>query len=147
MSLGLGGSAAAAFKPCFDLYLVEASPDLTAWAPLASLLRTNASTNALIYIDEACIGLPQRFYRMHTNLLLTPFLHPTGPFPVGTFARELTDPSRTNRYGIKTNSSFMATFWYPAQASAGQLPGPYQDPKLAGYQPYWSTLTDAVPYF
>jgi hypothetical protein len=92
MSLGLEGSAAAAFKPYFDLYLIEASPDLAAWAPLAGLLRTNASTNALIYIDEGCIGLPQRFYRMHTNLLLTPFPQPTGPLPVGTFVRELTDP-------------------------------------------------------
>ncbi|MGA2662111.1 MAG: hypothetical protein ABSH34_31920 [Verrucomicrobiota bacterium] len=147
VSLGLGGSAAAAFKPYFDLYLIEASPDLAAWAPLAGLLRTNASTNALGYIDEASIGLPQRFYRMHTNLLMTPFLQPTGPFPVGTFARELTDPSRTNRYNIKTNSSFMATFWYPAQAGAGQLPGLYQDAKLAGYLPYWSTLTNVVPYF
>ena len=147
MSLALGGSAPPAFRLFFDLYLLEASPDLAAWAPLATLLRTNASTNALGYIDHGCIGLPQRFYRMHTNLLLTPFLLPTGSFPVGTFARELTDPSRTNRYNIKTNSSFMATFWYPAQAGAGQLPGPYQDAKLAGYAPYWSTLTTVVPYF
>jgi len=147
MSLGLGGSAPLAFRLYFDLYPIEASPDLAAWAPSATLLRTNASTNALIYIDRGSIGLPQRFYRMHTNLLLTPFLLPTGPFPVGTFARELTDPSRTNRYNLKTNSSFMATFWYPAQAGAGQLPGPYQDAKLAGYQPYWSTLTNVVPGF
>ena len=148
MCLDLGGCVGTQFRNYFDLYLVEASPDLVTWAPLTGLLRTNASTTPLLCVDGASANLSQRFYRMPTDVLATPFPNPpSGPFRVGTFAVQLTDPSRTNRYNIKTNSSFMATFWYPAQVGAGQLPGPYQDEKLASYRPYWSTLTNAVPYF
>jgi dienelactone hydrolase len=147
VALQLSGSVPAPANPYFDLYLIEASPDLADWTPLVSLLRTNTSTSVLMYIDQAPDTLPQRFYRMATNSLITPFPEPTGPFSVGTFVRQLTDASRTNRYNIKTNSSFMATLWYPAQARAGQGPALYQDPKLAAYRPYWSTLTNIVPYF
>jgi predicted dienelactone hydrolase len=145
--LELGGKPAPPFRPYFDLYLLEASPDLVDWAPLASLLRTNASTNALIYVDQAASTLPQRFYRMPTNLLITPFPAPTGPFHVGSFVRMLTDSSRTNRYNIKTNSSFMATFWYPAQAEVGQWPAPYMEAKLANYYPFWGSMTNVAPSF
>ena len=146
-SLDLGGGVPPVFNPYFDLYLMEASGDLADWRPLATLVRTNASTNALIYIDANAGAFPQRFYRLRTNLLITPLPQPTGPFPVGTFARKLTDSSRTNRYNIKTNSSFMVTFWYPAQSMAGQWPAPYTDFRLATNRPYWGTLTNVVPSF
>ena len=146
--LALDGSMPAAFKSYFDLYMLEASDDLADWRPLVTLLRTNASANALLYSDTTAQDLPHRFYRVATNLLLTPFFQPTGPLPVGTLALELTDPSRTNRYNIKTNSSFMVTFWYQAQRLAGQPPAPYEDPKLAGYITYWGALfTNLVPFF
>src|SRR5262249_21903771 len=44
------------------------------------------------------------------------------------------------------NSSFMVTFWYPAD-SAGQSRALYTDPKLASYRPYWASYTNVVPYF
>ncbi len=147
VSLDLGGNPPTVFRLYFDVYLLEASPDLVNWAPLASLLRTNASANALIYTDPASSTLPERFYRMRTNLLITPFPTPTGPFQVGSSVRMLTDPSRTNRYNIKTNSSFMATFWYPAQPQAGQWPAAYMEGKLAGYRPFWGSLTNVAPSF
>lgn len=146
-SLQLGGSPAPPFKSFFDVYLLEASPDLVNWAPLASLVRTNAATNALIYLDQASNAPPQRYYRMPTNFLITPFPAPTGPFHVGSFVRMLTDPSRTNRYNIKTNSSFMATFWYPAQSQTGQWPAAYMEGKLAKYYPFWGSMTNVAPSF
>jgi hypothetical protein len=42
----------------------------------------------------------------------------------------MTDPSRTNRYNIPTNSSFMVTFWYPAEARAGVLPAAYVEKEV-----------------
>ena len=61
---------------------MEASDDLADWRPLATLVRINASTNALIYIDTNAGAFPQRFYRLRTNLLITALPQPTGPFPV-----------------------------------------------------------------
>jgi dienelactone hydrolase len=148
ISLDLGGSMPAAFRSYFDLYMLEASDDLADWTPLASLLRTNALTTPRIYLDTGAGKLPQRFYRLLPDSRPTPFRQPTGPFPVGTLVRQLSDPSRTNRYNIKTNSSFMATFWYPARSLPSQLPALYQDPKLALYLPYWGGfLTNVVPHF
>src|SRR5262249_2297986 len=147
VSLDLGGTVPSKFRSYFDLYLLEVSRDMTEWNPLASLLRTNASTDPLTYTDTDAGGLSHRFYRVSSNLLVTPFMQPTGPFAVGTFARKFTDPSNTNRYNLKTNSSFMVTFWYPAQRTAGQLPAPYTDPKLASYRTYWSMFTNVVPQF
>src|SRR5262249_51856241 len=42
-----------------------------------------------------------------------------------------TDPSRTSRYNIGTNSSFMITLWYPTWPMAGVLFAPYIEYKLA----------------
>src|SRR5207244_200024 len=69
--------------------------------------------------------------RIFTNHLITPFPKPTGPYAVGTFSRLATDPSRTNRYDIPNNSSFMVQFWYPAEAKAGVLPAAYVEPEFA----------------
>jgi predicted dienelactone hydrolase len=145
-SLELGGGALPIFESYFDLYSLESSTDLAAWTPLASVLRSNLSTSALVYVDSNAAAFSQRFYRMQTNAIITPFPLPTGPMTVGTFARKLTDPSRTNRYNIKTNGSFMVTFWYPAE-STGQSLALYTDPELASYRPYWGTYTNVVPAF
>ena len=130
-----------AFMQMFDLYPVEASTNLTDWARLALLLRTNNNPNPLRFPDTNAANFNLRFYRTPTNFLVTGFPLPTGPFPVGTLSRILTDSSRSNRYGIKTNSSFMSTFWYPAApARAGRLPGPYTDRAVAGdwnWYSYW----------
>ena len=112
----------------FDLYLVEASTNLADWTRLALLLRTNNNPTPLLFQDTHVAGFSQRFYRAHTNHLITGFPKPTGPFAVGTFSRILTDSSRSNRYGIKTNNSSMSTFWYPAEPlRAGSLPGAYNE--------------------
>ena len=146
VALSLVGTLPAAFGKFFDLFPVEASENLTQWTPLATVVRTNV-TNDIIYLDVTAADQPIRFYRTPTNQFNTPFLAPTGPFTVGILSRMLTDPTRTNRYNIKTNSSFVVTFWYPAQSVAGQLPALYTDPKLASYRPYWGTLTNVVPSF
>ena len=83
---------------------------------------------------QISIRLQTRFYRTAATNLPALFSSPTGPYAVGTFDRVLTDPSRHNRYGISTNSLFMATFWYPAQPRTGVLPEPMLDPGVA---PYW----------
>src|SRR5262245_5011895 len=83
--------------------------------------------------------LAQRFYRTPTNFFITPFPKPSGPYPVGTVSRLLTDPSRTNRYNIRTNSSFMVTLWYPAEVRAGVPLEAYLERKLTEFLPeYWS---------
>jgi len=55
--LDLGGCVGSQFRNYFDLYLLEASPDLVTWAPLTGLLRTNASTNPLLCVDGASANL------------------------------------------------------------------------------------------
>ena len=62
---------------------------------------------------------------------------------MGTCSRLLTDPSRTNRYGIRTNSSFMVQFWYPAEARAGVLPARYIDGKIAAI---WAPAAAGLSY-
>ncbi len=165
MSLRLAGSASNMFpdmpvtvsnqfRQMFDLYLVEASTNLVDWERLALLPRTNSDTSPLLFRDTNAANFNERFYRTPTNHLITGFPTPTGPYAIGTFSRVLTDPSRTNRYGLPTNSSFMCTFWYPAEPpAAGYLPGPYTDRAVAadrsfydhwGYSNQW---TSAVPQF
>lgn len=118
------------FMQMFDLYPVDASSDLGTWARQAVLLRTNSSPAPLLYQETNLAS--ERFYRTPTNHFLTGFPGPTGPFSVGTIVRVLTDSSRSNRYGLNTNSSFMSTFWYPAaQASASDFPRFYWDPAVA----------------
>src|SRR5947207_2995816 len=113
--LTLAGSPAAPLQKYYDLFPLEVSADLIAWNPLATVVRTNV-TNEVTFADAAAPIVPARFYRTPTNHFSTPFFPPTGPHPVGTLSRMLTDASRTNRFNVRTNSSFMVTFWYPAQA-------------------------------
>ena len=142
------------FMQMFDLYLVEASTNLADWTRLALLLRTNNNPTPLLFQDTNAAGFSRRFYRTLTNHLVTGFPKPTGPFAVGTFSRILTDPSRSNRYGIKTNSSFMSTFWYPAEPpGAGSRPGSYNESAVGGDRNFYSfwgwslQWTSAVPQF
>jgi dienelactone hydrolase len=131
ISLELLGAAPSAFLKYFDLYPLEASTNLANWTPVWTLVRTNLATNALVYLDADASGFGHRFYRMPTNQLFTALAKPSGPFAVGRTTRVLTDPSRTNRYLIATNSSFMITIWYPTEPAPGVLPGVYIDAKLA----------------
>ncbi len=131
ISLELLGAAPEAFLNYFDLYPLEASTNLADWTPLRTLVRTNRATDTLVYRDAAASSLDHRFYRIPTNHFFTALAKPTGRYAVGRTTRVLTDTSRTNRYGIATNSSFMITIWYPAQPATGVLPAPYIDPQLA----------------
>ncbi len=129
----VSGTISNQVRQMFDLYVVEASTNLADWTRLAVLPRTNSDPNPLCFQDTNAAGLSQRFYRTFTNHLVTGFPKPSGGFAVGTFNRVLTDPSRSNRYGLTTNSSFMSTFWYPAAPStAGILPGAVTEPAVAG---------------
>jgi len=121
-------SVATQYLQMFDLYVIDASPDLMQWTRLATLLRINGDPSPLYWQDTNGATAMARFYRTPTNYLLTQFPIPSGAYAVGKVARELTDPSRTNRYGIPTNSSFMCTIWYPADPPAAEtLPAPYTD--------------------
>ncbi|MHC1765037.1 MAG: alpha/beta hydrolase family protein [Verrucomicrobiia bacterium] len=131
ISLLIEGRASASFNLYFDLFPLEASSNLVDWSPLVTMTRTNASTNAFSYLDRKAVSLTSRFYRTVTNWLITPLPPLTGPYPVGTLSRLLTDPSRTNALR-RTNHQFMVTFWYPAISPAGALPGPYVDQQLIG---------------
>src|SRR5439155_15403374 len=84
-----------------------------------------------LMVDLAATNHANPFYRTSTNQLITPIPRPSGPYAVGTVSRLFTDPSRTNRYNIPTNSCFMVQFWYPAEPRAGVLPAPYLDPRIA----------------
>jgi dienelactone hydrolase len=126
--LELAGAPPQQFNPYYDLYPLEASENLSDWSPRALLLRTNSPVGPLRYIDS--FSGSSRFYRTFTNCLPTPFLLTTGSYQVGTSSFLLTDPSRTNRYGIATNGSFMITLWYPAPAQPGR-PAAYLEPKMA----------------
>lgn len=145
--LVLEGQAATAFKSYFDLFQVETSANLTDWSWLATVIRTNATTNAVLFRETRSAEGNARFYRTRPEAVITPFLPPRGRHAVGTFSRMLTDPSRTNRFGVRPNSSFMVTFWYPAQV---QSPGvitlaPYCDRQLAERSAYWGSYTNRVP--
>jgi len=131
ISLELLGESPPAFLKYFDLYPLEASTNLANWTPLRMLVRTNLATNALVYLDADASGFGHRFYRMPTNQFFTALAKPSGSFAVGRTTRVLTDPSRTNRYLIATNSSFMITIWYPAEPARVVLPGAYIDAQLA----------------
>lgn len=131
ISLELLGEAPPAFHNYFDLYPLEASSNLADWTALPTLVRTNLATNALVYLDADAPGFGHRFYRIPTNHFFTALAKPSGPFAAGRTTRVLTDPSRTNRYRIPTNSSFMVTIWYPADPVPGILPGTYIDAQLA----------------
>lgn len=121
-------SVAMQYRQMFDLYVVDASPDLMQWTRQTTLLRTNGDSSPLYWQDTNGATGMSRFYRTPTNYLLTQFSIPCGPYAAGKVIRILTDPTRTDRYGIPTNSSFMCTIWYPADPpAAGTLPAPYTD--------------------
>lgn len=141
--------AAVQYLQMFDIYLIDSSTDLTQWARQSSILRMNNDPTPVSWQDTKAPG-SARFYRTPTNYLVTPFPKPTGPYAVGKTVRILTDPSRTNRSGIPTNSSFMSTIWYPADPPhAGSLPGLYTDAAVARDAAFynwfsWTTLWEPL---
>lgn len=144
VALGLAGETTAALGRYFDLYPLKVSSNLVEWIPATTLQRTNASLTPVTFLDTNAAGFNQRFYATPTNLLVTPLPQPTGPYPVGTFSRLLTDPSRTN--GTQAYQ-FMATVWYPAAEGAGMVPVPYVDKQLAAFANMYGTFTTVVPSF
>lgn len=141
-SLTFTGETSALFGPYNDLYPVEVSSDLVDWSPLAMLQRANRALVPLTFSDTTASKFTQRFYRLQTNLLVTPFPPLTGPFAVGMLTRCMIDPARTNdyRYHKKTNA-FMVTCWYPAEPQTGLDLGATWDYKLARD---WSGVLAAV---
>lgn len=133
ISLNLEGVVPRLFAPYYDIYVLDASTNLVDWSPLAMLQRTHAYLDELRFLDSDAANFDKRFYRTPTNFLITPLPKPSGPYPVGTVSRLLTDPSRSNRYNIPTNSAFMVTFWYPAEARAGVLPEAYVESNATLY--------------
>ncbi len=150
VTLALMGETPALFEPYFDLYPLEVSTNLVDWSPLLTLERTNALLTSLTFLDADASGLNERFYRTPTNLFLTPLPPLTGPYPVGTFSRLLTDPSRTNTVR-HTNQQFMVTVWYPADPSAGVWPEAYMEQKLISLYSQnffgWPAFANLVPRF
>ena len=134
--LTLAGGVHKRFHDYFDLYPIEVSTSLVDWKPLVTLVRTNASTNALTYTDLAVEKSGQRFYRTPTDHFIAPLTRPTGPFAAGVVSRVITDPNRRNRFGVSTNGSFPVSIWYPGVAQAGVWPAQLEDPKLAR-DPNW----------
>lgn len=135
------------FQPYFDIYPIEVSPNLRDWTPLAWLVRTNASTNALTWFEHGAAQAQQRYYRMRTDVLVTPNAPPSGPYLVGRMDRWLTDPTRRNRFLVSTNSSFQVALWYPAEPQAGSWLLPCQDEPVLLDPSYWAAWTDRVPWF
>src|SRR5882672_7378487 len=70
VSLDMAGRAPTNFFPYFDLYVLESSTNLLDWASLTTLLRTNASTNALSWTDTNAPIRAHGFYRTPTNHLI-----------------------------------------------------------------------------
>ncbi|HNQ89145.1 MAG TPA: hypothetical protein PKM73_11065 [Verrucomicrobiota bacterium] len=130
---GLSGAILSQFNQMVDLYIVEASANLTDWTRLALLRRTNNDSSPLLFRDSESSELPHRFYRTLTNHLITSFPVPSGPFAVGTCDRVMVDPSRTGRYRYNpATNAFMVTFWYPAAPPGpGTLPGPRWNRRLS----------------
>jgi dienelactone hydrolase len=145
--LSVGGGVSTVFQPYFDLYPIEVSTNLVDWAPFVTLQRTNSSTNALAYTSSKAANSDNRFYRTAANQLIAFTAMPTGPYAVGVVSRLLPDSTQRNRYGLSTNGSFMVSYWYPAQAEAGHLPGAFLDKQLAEDPGYWDIYTDRVPRF
>jgi dienelactone hydrolase len=130
------------FQHMFDLFPLDSSPDLVTWSRRTILLRTNSSLDPLVYSETNLPLIGAQFYRTPTNHFLTGFPAPTGPFTVGNLVRVLTDSSRSNRYSLLTNSSFMCSIWYPAALpDADKLPGAYTDAAVAtdrNFYLYWA---------
>src|SRR5579859_539744 len=135
-------SVSSQFMQMFDLYVLDSSQTLSTWTRESILVRTNNDPKPLLYAVTNDGSGSARFYRTPTNNFITGFPKPTGPFAVGTLVHVLTDSSRTNRYGLATNSSFMVTFWYPADPpNISNLPGVYTDAQVAedrNFYPYFA---------
>ncbi len=137
--LGLEGFVASTnvFRNFFDIVPVQGSPDFSGWSAIATLLRTNLTSNVVSFSDPLPLGGPRQFFRASQTQWHTPFRKPTGSFGVGMTERLITDRSRSNRFGYPTNSSFMLTCWYPAALPPEASPAPYMHPLLASNQSYW----------
>jgi dienelactone hydrolase len=131
----------------FDLYPVDASSNLFDWARIALILRTNSDSGPLVISDTNAVELRQRFYRTSTNLSLTLFTKPSGPFTVGIIDRVMVDPTRTNlyRYTPHTNA-FMVSVWYPAQPPAGMPLALMWDARVAADKSFYSSLNGVFPF-
>lgn len=128
----LTASMRSQYLQMFNIYPIDSSPDLTEWTRQVTFLRLNSDPTPLSWQDTNVSPGTARFYRTPTNFLVTPFLKPSGPYAVGKVVRILTDPTRSYRYGIPTNSSFMSTIWYPTDPPAARsLPAIYTDPAVA----------------
>jgi dienelactone hydrolase len=147
---GLPSVVSNQFRQMFDIYVFNTSSNLVDWTRLGLLVRSNNDSNSLIVHDANAANLTQRFYSAATNHFVTGFPKPTGTFSVGTCSRVLTDLTRSNRFGLRANSSFMSTFWYPATPpGAAALPGRYTDKAVAadgrflsswGWSPQWTNV-------
>jgi predicted dienelactone hydrolase len=128
----LAGKAPSAFRAYSELYPLEASTNLADWLLVASLQHTSSPLASLTFVDTNASEFNRRFYRTPSNVLVTPFPKPSGPFAVGTFSRVISDPARTNRYRYSNQTNaFMLTCWYPAQPQAGRLPAAAWDKQVA----------------
>jgi dienelactone hydrolase len=145
--LRLDGGIDPSFRNYYNLFQLESSANLTEWASLATVVRTNAATNEVSFTDVLGADMPHRFYRTPSNSVVSPFLPPTGSNAVGTFSRMLTDSARSGRFGISTNRSFMVTFWYPAQSRRTASLARYSDRQIAERGAYWGAYTNRVPAF
>src|SRR5437870_10831235 len=104
ISLTLTSGVPSTLRNYYDLFPIEASPNLVDWEPLVTLMRTNRSTNATLFLDLAAANHALRFYRTPTNQLTAPHPPPDGPYRLGVFSRLLSEPTRSSRY-VKTKSS------------------------------------------
>lgn len=147
VQLTLEGGVHMRFRDYYDLYPIEVSSNLVDWTPLVTLQRTNASTNVLSYTDASAVNADCRYYRMPTNHLLTPWLKPTGPYPVGSITRFVFDPTRRNRYNVSTNNAIPVLVVYPAVAEPGRLPTWGLDPRLFNDPTIGGTFMDFLHYF
>jgi len=124
LELTLGGAIPVGFD--YDLFPVETSADLSQWQPWRTFLRTNSQGRNLTVRDAAIGESGQRFYRTATNQFPVTTLQPSGPHAVGRTLRWVELEAHPVR------SVFLVHVWYPAHPAAGQVPGRFFQPKLAG---------------
>lgn len=132
-SPGLGASTR--FSADFDIIPVEVSTNLTEWMPLTWLVRSNASTAPLTWVDPELLAGGSRFYRTPAATFIAPQRPPQGPYPVGFTDRIVGDDTRRNRYRISTNGTFPLTVWYPARRIPGRWPDESYHPEVLARDP------------
>src|SRR5947207_8475879 len=93
ISLTLTSGVPSTLRNYYDLFPIEASQNLIDWEPLTTLVRTNRSTNATLFLDLAAANHALRFYRTATNQLTTPLPPPDGPSRMPSSARKKKDAS------------------------------------------------------